>query len=206
MSSDSDETMRSPGASVDSDLPDLEDIIVQRETAQRVYDDTRAAFCAWSEEHARTTIARLARPRNRPPPPLPEPDPEQKWPRQALFLPDSDSSSDDSAQTIYFDVDEFNPFTGTQHTRVRTASPVIRAKPFSPYPRYTMCTPASRSVPMRLGTTEPITNDAPLRAAYAPFADDASFDVREYLSKFDDFAWQKDMRDPDCMYFHSFSR
>ena len=191
--------MRSPGASVNSDPSDLEDIIAQRETAQRVYDDTRAEFYTWSEEHARTTIARLTRPCHRPPLPLPEPDPEQKWPRQALFLPDSDSSSEGDAQTIYFDVDEFHPFTGTQHTHVRTASSVIRAKPFSPYPRYTMCTPASRSVPMRLGTTEPSTGGggAPLRAAYAPFADDASFDVRGYLEKFDDLAWQRDMRDPD---------
>ena len=53
MSSDSDETMRSPGAPVNSDPSDLEDIIAQRETAQRVYDDTRAEFYAWSEEHAR---------------------------------------------------------------------------------------------------------------------------------------------------------
>ena len=42
--------MRSPGASVNLDL---DDIIAQRETAQRVYDGTRAEFYAWSEEHAR---------------------------------------------------------------------------------------------------------------------------------------------------------
>ena len=55
MSSDSDETTRLPGAPVNSDPPESEDIIEQLETAQRVYDDMRAAFRAWSDEHARTT-------------------------------------------------------------------------------------------------------------------------------------------------------
>ena len=65
-------------------------------------------FCARSDKHADRTIARLACPRHRPPPPFLEPDPEQKWPRQALFLLDSDSTTSSAdgthTDTIYFDV------------------------------------------------------------------------------------------------------
>ncbi|KJA15083.1 hypothetical protein HYPSUDRAFT_208146 [Hypholoma sublateritium FD-334 SS-4] len=187
-SSDSDETMRSPGAS-DAGPPDLDDIIAQRETALRVYDDTRAAFAAWAQEHARTTLARLSRAPNRVPRPLPTPNPHAAWPRsEALFLPDSDSSA--AEDVIYFDVDEYNPHTGGAHTRVRTASAVQRIVPFNAYPRYTMCAPASRSVPMRGAAVAGV-------APYAPFSDDAAFDGRAYLQKFCEFAWQTDMRDPD---------
>ncbi len=185
--------MRSPGASVNLDPPELEDVIAQRETAQRVYDDTRAAFCAWSEEHARTTIRAPRHPRQRPPPPLPQPNPEQKWPRQALFLPDSDSSSKDSAHTVYFDVDEFNPFTGTQHTRVRHR--VVR------HPRQAIQpVPAVHDVHARVAQRA----DAPghhITDHEARTPTTRASTVREYLSKFDNFAWQKDMRDPDCTFF-----
>jgi len=58
------------------------------------------------------------------------------------------------------------------------------------YPRYEMCTPASRNY-----TRDPLYEQE--QALFVPYADDLEFKVDIYLQFFNHFSWQVDFTDPD---------
>jgi hypothetical protein len=69
----------------------------------------------------------------------------------------------------------------------------VPLRPFKSYPKYEACTPTTRSM---------IREDQDSWSApFAPFADDPSFPLADYLAQFESFRWQTDFKDPDCERF-----
>jgi hypothetical protein len=158
----------------------------KRNVAHEVYLEVSTSFYTWERGHASQTLAGLARNHAKRKP--------KQRPRRA-----ADLQNQDSGEKISF---IFEEFTSSSHTasgirrtyKHRIASePILRADPssFEPYPRYTACTPTSTNL------TGPL--NAHLRASFAPFADDGSFKLELYLANFEDFIWQSEYPDPDCI-------
>jgi hypothetical protein len=73
------------------------------------------------------------------------------------------------------------------------AIPLEPPNDFAPHPRYESCTPASQTIALRMGSAAHDELDV---APFVPYADDAAFNAREYLSQFRRFAWEE-LVDPD---------
>lgn len=152
-----------------------------KETAYRVYHDLWHEFYTWEQESSVAALAYLSRgPPYSCPPPLPES--YGVW-RRTEFAAEDDVE--------WFTIEDINPDT-TERTRVIVGTEPVRNPGWKGYPRYTMCSPASRNL---LGADDDNT-----RAPFASYADDKTFDLRTFLKGFTDFAWQNDFCDPDCQF------
>ena len=153
----------------------------QRDVAHEVYLKVSTSFYIWEREYASQTLAGLARnhAKRRPRP----------RPRPTADLPNGENLS--------FILEEFTSSSHTlngirrTHKHRMASEPIFQADPWEPYPRYTACTPTSTNLS---GPADPH-----VRASFAPFADDDRFELESYLAGFEDFIWQNEYPDPDCI-------
>lgn len=166
---------------VDSQELDAEEN--KRNVAYEVYLAVSTSFYTWERDYASQTLAGLARNHAR-----------RKLRQRSR--PTADLQNQEG-EKISFVFEEFtsslhiaNGIRRTYEHRI-TSEPILRADPYEPYPRYTACTPTSTNL------TGPLNPH--LRASFAPFADDSRFELESYLAHFEDFIWQNEYPDPDCI-------
>lgn len=156
----------------------------QREVAHEVYLEVSTSFYTWEREYASQTLAGLARNhakrKPRPRPGHPTANLQNQGGEKLSFIFEEFASSSHSA----------NGIRRTNKHRMASES-IFQADLEEAYPRYSACTPTSTNLS---GPSDPH-----LRASFAPFADDESFLLEPYLATFEDFIWQNDYPDPDCI-------
>jgi hypothetical protein len=161
----------------ESDVEDLEEITKRNELAYRVFYDLWKDFYDWELTYCINTLSQLSQSPYFTPSILPMAYQHAHW-KMPVYDPEE-----------WATVDDTDPQTGSS-TQVTISWEALHVTRWKPYPRYTVCTPASRNVKR--------DEDLVLRSRYAPFADDRDFDIPNFLRRFKDFAWQNDYLDPDC--------
>ena len=164
---------------------DGEGIDQRSKVAHGVYLEISKSFYTWERESISQILAGLPRS-------------HAKRKRRQIPRPTYDVQNQEEGEKISFVLEGFTSSSHTAFGIRRThkyrivIEPIIpKDGPYEPYPRYTACTPISANLS---GPSDPH-----LRASFAPFADDARFELESYLANFEDFAWQNEFPDPDCI-------
>lgn len=154
------------------------------------YRDVWNDFYEWEQEESRRLIKSLCRPK-------PDANTVVKGKGKSNALADEDAitphsltrnwTDKSSLQTIY-STDEVTSIH-EQLVDIEFPEICIEAPPMTPSPVYEACAPIARNM---------FTGDDPENLAFFPYAaNDKQFNLADYLSQYDSFAWQKRNIDPD---------
>jgi histone-lysine N-methyltransferase EZH2 len=168
-----------PAPSSDSD-DEIIHIIENRTLAFLVYREVWDEFNKWKVEDCKLQLRLLEQP-------LPHPSVAEATKKMASAFR-TDESEPDDVEIIYICDTEDDVPLDVGGATVLTCSPVSLKLPpnFTPHPPYESCTPSVQTIS--------IFEDDPV--PFVPFADDPTWDAREYLRQYPTFAWEK-IADPD---------
>jgi hypothetical protein len=162
-----------------------------REIGISVYKETWNEFYAWEQDECRRALDSLAISESSLPP---------RNPQSLQAIGDTDSELDfdfdpeasnsySESDTETFTREEFDTYENSIRYSTLTCF-TQKASPMRAYPRYEICTPASRNY-----ARNPLYEED--QALFVPYADDLEFPVEQYLAHFHAFSWQVDFPDPD---------
>ncbi|KAI0302826.1 hypothetical protein B0F90DRAFT_1667436 [Multifurca ochricompacta] len=156
-----------------------------RALAFRVYKEVWDEFNKWKVEDCKQQLLLLRRP-------LP---PSEATESASLAASELRPGEPGDVEIIYLCDSEDDVPLDADGANVLTCKRVSLKLPpdFEPHPRYEACTPALQTVALRPGSAACDELDA---APFVPYADDPTFNAKEYLREFKRFAWEE-LVDPD---------
>jgi hypothetical protein len=163
-----------------------------RSLAFRVYEEVWNEFNKWKAEDCKQQLRLLQKP-------LPPPEVAQDARRMASIFRTGEPGD---VEIIYVcDTEDDIPLDSNGAT-VLTCNTIHIKLPGDvnePHPRYEFCTPSVQSISFRVETA---ACDELETMPFVPYADDPTFNAREYLRQYRQFAWES-LGDPDGRLFNS---
>lgn len=175
--------------SVHSSDGDDETINENRTLAFFVYREVWDEFNKWKVEDCKQQLRLLEQP-------LPPPDVAESA-RKTTSAFRTDGGEPGDVETIYIcDTEDDVPLDVGGATVLTCEIVSLKLPPeFAPHPRYEACTPSVQTISIR------VDNDLHETVSFVPYADDTTWNVREYLNPFVSFTWET-LVDPDGKPFH----
>lgn len=174
----------------DGDTPEIEPVDSHtRGIGLSVYKETWDEFYRWEQDECRRALDSLAISELSSPPFNPQSIHDLDYTGSSFDFDFEAFNSDSNLDTETFTREEFDVHENSVRYSTLTCF-TQKAMQMKGYPRYEMCTPASRNY-----ARDPFyeQNQAP----FVPYADDMNFKFEEHLDPFDEFSWQVDFVDPD---------
>ena len=171
-----------------SDLPTSRDPDECRALAFQVYKEVWDEFNKWKVENCEQQLLLLQKP-------LPPPAVAEHTLLEEFNF--RDGSEPGEVEIIYLCNSEDDiPLSPGGSTVLMCETVHLELPPdFAPHPRYEFCTPSVQSIAPRPGSVAWAELDT---LPFVPYADDPTFDAKEFLGMFTWFAWES-LGDPDGM-------
>ncbi|KAH9164585.1 hypothetical protein EDB89DRAFT_2077985 [Lactarius sanguifluus] len=167
------------------DPPTNRDPDESRALAFQVYKEVWDEFNKWKQENCKQQLLLLQKP-------LPPPTAAEDALLEASNLRDGEPGE---VEIIYLCDSEDDVPLHPGGSTVLMCETVHLEPPsdFTPHPRYESCTPAVQSILLRPSSA---AEEAFTILPFVPYADDPTFDAKEYLEMHERFAWEE-LGDPD---------
>ncbi|KAF8268570.1 hypothetical protein EI94DRAFT_1800296 [Lactarius quietus] len=169
-----------------SDLPINCEHEEDRALALRVYKEVWDEFNKWKVENCEQQLLLLQKP-------LPPATAAEDALLEESNLREGGEPGEVEVIYICESEDDIPPNPGSATVLMYETVHIELPPDFAPHPRYEFCTPAVQSIALRSGSAAEHEVEI---LPYVPYADDPTFEAKEYLRMFERFAWEQ-IGDPD---------